>query len=330
MARVFVEEGQAVKPGQVLAELDCADYRNAYAAAIGQAAAADASQLQAQNGLRAQELEQARIDFDHAQDEYKRMKYLYDHQSLAVNDFHKFETAYLVSQQRYDMARQGTRNEEKQATIGQANAANAQLSEAKKHLSDCKLRAPIAGFIGMKHVDVGDTVAPGNPVFSVLDLDPVKVRVGIPEAEIGLVHQGARTVVTIPSLNNRKFEGKVEAVGVSADSVSRTFTTKIAIPNPTHVLRAGMVAESRIYGSAIKDALTVPALAIVHDLRGVPVVYVYDGTRQRVFTRRIEVGELIGDEVEVKSGLGPNDQIVVAGQENVHEGSKVQIEGGVQ
>ena len=330
VARVFAEEGQHVKQGQVLAELDCSDYRNAYEAATGQATTADAEALQAKNGVRAQELEQARIDFERAQDEYQRQKYLYDHQSLAANDFHKIEAVYLASQQRFDMAREGARIEEKQATQGQSHAANGQLSEAKKHLSDCELRAPIAGFIGVRHVDVGDTVAAGNPVFSVLDLDPVKVRVGIPEAEIGKVHEGARALVTIPSLDNRQFEGKVEAVGYSADSVSRTFTTKIAIPNPTHVLRAGMISESRVYDLAMVDVLTVPSIAVVRDLRGLPLVYVYDATRQRAFARRVEVGYLAGDEVEIKSGLGPDEQIVIAGQQNVHEGSPVRVIGGGQ
>jgi len=99
VARVSAEEGQLVKQGQVLAELDCSDYRNAYEAAAGQATAAEATAIQAVNGVRAQELEQARIDFDRAQDEYQRQKYLYDHQSLPANDFHKIEAAYLASQQ---------------------------------------------------------------------------------------------------------------------------------------------------------------------------------------------------------------------------------------
>jgi RND family efflux transporter MFP subunit len=328
VAHVFAEEGQYVKQGQVLAELDCSDYRNAFEAAFGQAAAAEASALQTKNGVRAQELEQARADFERAQDEYQREKYLYDHQSLAANDFHKFETAYVIEKQRYDMAREGYRSEEKEATQGQAHAASGNLSEAKKRLGDCQLRAPISGFVGMKKVDVGDTVSVGNPVFSVLDLDPVKVRVGIPEAEIGMVHEGARARVSIPSLNNQQFDGKVEAVGYFADSVSRTFTTKIAIPNPTHVLRAGMISESRVYDSTMIDVLAVPAIAVVRDLRGLPFVYVYDATRQRVFARRVEVGELVADEVEIKSGMRPNEQIVVAGQQNVHEGSLVSITGG--
>jgi multidrug efflux pump subunit AcrA (membrane-fusion protein) len=330
VARVYVEEGQMVKQGQILAELDPSDYRNAYDAAAGQAATADASALKAKNGLRSQEMEQARIDFERTQDEYQRLKYLYDHQSLAANDYHKIEAAYQAAQQRYDMARQGTRGEDKQAARGQANAANAQMSEAKKHLNDCQLRAPITGFIGMRRVNVGDTVATGTPVFSVLDLDPAKVRVGIPEAEIGNVHQGARAVVTIPSLNGQSFEGKVEAVGVSADPVSRTFTTKIAIPNPSHQLRAGMVSESRVIGTTMVDALTVPASSVVRDTRGFSLVYVFDGARKRVFARRVDLGTLIGNEVEIKSGLQLTDQIVVAGEQNVHEGAVVSTAGGAQ
>ena len=85
-----------------------------------------------------------------------------------------------------------------------------------------------------------------------------------------------------------------------------------------------MISESRVYDSAMIDALTVPAVAVVRDLRGLPLVYVYDDSRQRVFARRVEVGDLIGDEVEIKSGLRPDEQIVVAGQQNVHEGSLVQ------
>ncbi len=330
VARVNVEEGQFVKQGQELADLDCSDYRNAFEAAVGQATAADANALQARNGVRAQELEQARVDFERVEDEYQRNKYLYDHQSLPANDFHKIEAAYLTSQQRYDMAREGSRSEEKKATEGQAHAAIGNLSEARKHVGDCQLKAPISGFVGMKKIDVGDTVSAGNPVFSVLDLDPVKVRVGIPEAEIGKVHEGARALVTIPSLVNRQFEGKVEAVGYSADSVSRTFTTKIAISNPAHVLRAGMISESRVYDSTMIDVLTVPAVAVIRDLRGLPSIYVYDATRQRVFARRVELGDLVGDEVEIKSGLKSNEQIVVGGQQNVHEGSLVRNSGGGQ
>jgi multidrug efflux pump subunit AcrA (membrane-fusion protein) len=330
VGKVFVEEGQAVSKGQVLAELDSTDYRNAYDAAQGQADAARAVSRKAQEGPRAQELEQARIDFDRWQDEYKRMKYLYDHQSLPANDFKKIEAGYQAAQQRYEMAKQGTRVQDKEAASGQSRAAVAQMHEAQKRLGDTKLRAPITGFVGMRHIDVGNTVAAGMPVIGVLDLNPVKVRVAIPESEIGKVHQNSRATVSIPSLNGQQFEGKVEAVGVAADPASRTYAVKITVANPQHLLRAGMVAEARIYSTTIVNALTVPGDAIVRDAHGVTNVYVYEPTRQRVYARRVEVGAPINNEIEIHSGLNGSEQLVMAGQQNVHEGSPVRIAGGGQ
>jgi multidrug efflux pump subunit AcrA (membrane-fusion protein) len=89
-----------------------------------------------------------------------------------------------------------------------------------------------------------------------------------------------------------------------------------------------MISESRVYDVAMIDVLVVPALAVARDHRGLPFVYVYDAPRQRVFARRVEVGELTADEVEIKSGLRPDEQIVIAGQQNVHEGSLVSVGGG--
>jgi multidrug efflux pump subunit AcrA (membrane-fusion protein) len=330
VAKVFVEEGQAVQKGQVLAELDATDYRNGYDAAKGQADAAEAVNSKAQEGLRSQELEQARIDYERWLDEYNRMKYLYDHKSLAANDFKKIEAAYQAAQQKYDMAKQGTRVQDKEAATGQFHAAAAQMHEAQKHLADCQLRAPIAGFVGMRRIDVGDTVGAGMPVIGVLDLNPVKVRVAIPESEIGKVQQGARATVTIPSLDGKQFEGKVEAVGVTADPASRTYVVKIAVQNPERLLRAGMVAEARIYNSKMVNAITVPGGAIVHDPQGVALMYVYSPERQRVYAKRVDVGGPIGNEVEILGGLTGGEQVVVAGQQNVREGSLARIIGGGQ
>jgi multidrug efflux pump subunit AcrA (membrane-fusion protein) len=328
VSRVLVEEGQPVRKGQLLAELDPADYKNAFDAAQAQSAQAAAVDRKAQTGLRAQELEQARIEFAQQQDQYDRMKFLFDHQSLPANDFHKIEAAYKASAERYEMARQGTRTEDKDAATAQSHAAAAQMHEASKRLSDTRLVAPVAGFVGMKRIDVGNSVGSGTPVISVLDLDPVKVRVGIPESEIGKVREGARAVVTIPALDGRPFEGKVEAVGVAADPSSRTYTVKIAVPNKDHLLRAGMVAEARIYSDVQTNTLTVPGNAIVHDARGLTQVFILDAVRNRVYARRVEPGELVGNEIEIRTGIAATDRIVIAGQQNVREGSPATVVGG--
>jgi multidrug efflux pump subunit AcrA (membrane-fusion protein) len=330
VSRVLVEEGQPVRKGQLLAQLDPADYKNAFDSAQGQAAQATAVNRKAKAGLRAQELEQSRIDFAHEQDQYNRMKYLYEHQSLPASDFNKVEASYKAAEQRYRMAQEGTRAEDKDAAAAQSHSATAQMHEAGKRLSDTRLVAPVAGFIGMKKIDVGNTVSAGTPVLSVLDLDPVKVRVGIPESEIGKVKQGARAVVAIPSLDGRVFEGKVEAVGVAADAATRTYTVKISVPNKDHLLRAGMVAEARIFSDREMNVLTVPGDAIVHDAHGVTQVYVLDAARNRAYARRVDPGALVSNEIEIRTGLLASDRIVIAGQQNLREGSPVTLIGGAR
>jgi membrane fusion protein (multidrug efflux system) len=330
VARVLVEEGQHVSKGQLLAEIEPTDYRNAFNAATAQKEAAVAVEQRADDGVRKQELEQARIEFERAEDEYQRMKFLVERKSLPPNDFQKIEAAYKAAKERYDMAQEGTRKEDRATATAQAHAADAQAAEERKRLDDTRLLAPISGSISMRKVDPGQTVAAGTAVFSMVELNPVKVRVGVPEAEIGKVKQGAAAEISVPSLDGRRFAGKVAIIGVMAEPASRTYTVKILVPNPGPVLLAGMVAEARIFGPAKIHALTIPAEAVVPDPQGAPNVYVYSPDRKRVYGRRVEVGSPVGKEVEIRSGVGGEDQIVVVGQQKVREGSLVEIAGGAQ
>ena len=330
VTRVLVEEGQHVSKGQLLAQIEPTDYQNALNTATAQHRAAQAVEQRADAGPRKQELEQARIDLERAEDEYKRMKFLLDRKSLPPNDFKKFEAAYKDARERYDMAKEGTRKEDIAMAHAQAHAAEAQATEEAKRLSDTRLVAPISGNLAMRKVDPGQTVAAGMPVFTIVDLNPVKVRVGVPEAEIGKVHVGAAAEVSAPSLGGRSFKGRVAIIGVAAEPASRTYTVKIIVPNPGPVLLAGMVAEARILGPAKVQSVTIPPEAIVPDPEGAPNVFIYFPERKRVYARRIEVGSPVGSEVEIRSGLRASEQIVVAGQQKIREGSLVEVTGGGQ
>src|SRR5271168_4684164 len=335
VARVFVEEGQHVNRGQLLAELEPTDYRNAFDAANAQRQMAEALAQKADAGLRKQEVEEARIDLNRWEDEYKRMRFLVERKSLPSNDFQKIEAAYNTARERYQMAVEGTRLEDRHAAIAQALAAKAQASEESKRLGDTRLLAPITGNISVRRIDPGQTVAAGAPVLSIVNLNPVKVRIGVPEAEIGKVKRGAKADVSLPSLEGRSFEGQVEIIGVSAEAASRTYAVKIVVPNPGPVLLAGMVAEARIFastnaGPAKTQVLTIPGEAIVRDAQGAPNVYVYHPDRNRVYARRIEIGLPIGGEVQIRSGLNGDEQIVVAGQQKLREGALVQLVGGTR
>jgi membrane fusion protein (multidrug efflux system) len=321
--KVLVEEGQSVRAGQVLAELDLRDYEYRLDAATSQTGAAAATYQKAQAGVRKQELAQAKVDLDRVEDEYKRLKALYERGSLAPNDYKKIEAAYLAARERYSMAQEGARVEDKLVAEKTLQGARAQQDIAKKALQDSKLRAPFAGVIAKKDVENGMLVSSSRPVFVLMNLQPAKVRVGVPEAEIGKVKVGQSATIQIPSLGSKAFQGRVETIGYAADPAARTFSVKISVPNPGLELRAGMVAESRIETGEKVTAMTLPGQSVVRDAQGATNVYVFFPEKNRVYARRVDVGSVFGREIEILRGLGGNEKVVIGGQQLVREGSPV-------
>jgi len=280
-------EGDYVRKGQKLAEVDPLDYQ------LG-AAAASAQHDQAKVGLR------------RAKEEYGRMKYLYDAKSLAPNDYEKYRAALDSAEEQVRQA-----------------AANDGL--AKKRLSDSTLVAPIDGYVDMRGIEPGETAVPGRPVFRIVRLNPVEVNVGVPETDLQLVRVGQNTVVTIPALQGQSFEGTIRLINVAADPGTRTYMTRISLPNPECVLKIGMVAEAKIEGDRKVSKMTVPGEAIVRDAQGATTVFVYYPEQQRVYSKRVKVGSLHGTEVEIKEGLSGNESVVIAGQDYLRDGVPVTI-----
>ena len=282
-------EGDYIKKGQLLAVIDPIDYKLSLQAASAQAG-------------------QAKVALSRSQDEYARMKYLYESRSLAENDFEKFKAAWLSAKQQVDQA-----------------VANQKL--AQKHLSDASLYAPSDGFISKRSIEPGQTASPGIPVFEIVKLDPVEINVGVPETDIHLVRLGDTATVTIPALPTESFEGKVRVINVSADPNTRTYMTRIAVPNPAHILRIGMVAEARIRGDRAVDLVTLPAETILRDPQGATIVFVYYPEQGRVYSRQVETGVVYGREIAIRSGLSGDEAVVFAGQDKLRDGTIVSLTG---
>ena len=245
-------------------------------------------------------LEQAAAQADRAAHDRDRNKPLLDAGSIAPADMDHLENG----------ARQ--------------TAAAADL--ARKKLADTQLASPISGIIARRAIEVGGTAAAGQPVFTIVDLDPVRVRIGVPEGDVGHVKVGAPASVRIPALDAR-FTGRVSLIGVSADPTTRSYTVEITVPNPSHALRAGMVAEATISTNQMVSALLVPATAVLRNggVDGSTIVYTVDQGGSRVHARRVTTGAARGDSLEITSGLTSGDVIVVAGQHRLREGAPVQM-----
>jgi RND family efflux transporter MFP subunit len=234
-----------------------------------------------------------------AEDQFKRLQQMNQQQGIPPADFVKIETG--------------------------VEQARAQQALVRKHLTDARLVAPISGAIARRGIEVGEQAAPGMPVFTIITTDPIQVRVGVPESEIGRIRVGQTAEVRVPALPNNRFEGRVKLIAAAADPMSRTYNVKISIPNPGRLLRPGMIAEARIQQDSRTNALTIPASSVVRDADGATQVFVYSAKDQKVYARRVTVGSAYGKEVEVTSGLTATETIVIGGQHRVREGSKVEV-----
>jgi len=284
---IFVgpREGDYVKKGQRLASIDPTDYRLSLAAAKAQA-------------------DQALVGYKRAEDEHRRMKMLYDSNSLAPNDYQKYKASYDSAGEQYNQA-----------------TASERLS--RKHLTDATLCSPVSGFISKRSVEPGDTAPEGRTVFEIVQMDPVEVNVGVPETDVHLVRIGQKADIALPALPGKSFQGTVRVINVSADTNTRTYMTRIAVPNPEHTLRIGMVAEATIRGDRIVPLTTLPGDAVIRDPQGATQVFVYYPDQKRVYAKRVEIGAVVNKDVEIKSGLSGNELIVVAGQTKLRDGMAV-------
>ncbi len=278
-------EGEYVKKGQLLASIDPVDYRLAVNAA------------QAQSG-------QAKVALQRAEDEYGRMKFLYDSKSLAPNDFQKFKAAFEAAGRQMEQARVGE-------------------EISRKRLSDTVLHAPVSGFVTKRLIEPGEMASAGRPAFEIARLDPVEVSVGVPETDVHLVKTGQKAAVTVPALPGQIFSGVVRVINVAADPGTRTYMTRIAVPNPDHVLKLGMVAAARIRSDNKIQLTTITGDAVIRDSRGVTSVFVYYPKEKRVYAKRVETGVVYNRNVEVRSGLTGDELIVIGGQDRLRDGTPV-------
>jgi RND family efflux transporter MFP subunit len=243
-------------------------------------------------------LDQALIAKRRTGDEFVRMQTLYDRKSLAPNDYEKFQAAELqaVTQERI----------------------------ARKHLADTKLYAPFSGLVARLSLDAQETVPPGAPVLTLVAIDPVKVKVGVPEASIHEVRPGSEATIDLAAFGGKSHQGRVSLVGISAEPVSRMYTVEITVPNKDGAILPGMIAEAAIQSDSLAPVVTLPPEAIVRDSDGATLVYIYFPAERRVYARRVTVGSVAGREIEVLHGLDSGEYVVVGGQHRLREGLDVE------
>ncbi|MCR4396010.1 MAG: efflux RND transporter periplasmic adaptor subunit [Candidatus Saccharicenans sp.] len=269
--RLLVEEGQAVKPGQLLVELDH-EYLDLQLRQAEAAVAAARAQLELlKRGARSedisqaeQQLKQAEINLEQARNDAGRFRRLYEQGSITQKQKEEAENRLALAEAQYNQAQEALKKIKSFARPEEIEAAEARLRQAeaaadllKKNIEDSKVICPVEGVVTEKAVEPGELVNPGTPLVSISCLDPVYLWVYVTAEELGRVKLGGWAEVTIDSFPGKVFEGKVVYISPEAeftpkniqtreDRVKLVFAVKIELPNPEGQLKPGLPAEAVI------------------------------------------------------------------------------------
>ena len=198
----------------------------------------------------------------------------------------------------------------------------AQLSEAKLALSRTEIAAPISGRVNEIETKLGDFVAVGDPVARILQLDPVKVTVGVPESDVAAIFDLEETEVIIEALNKRRVKGRKIYLSRQPRTLARLYDLELRVPNPDSRILPGMFARAELVKAVFKRALVVPLYAVITQSEERFVYIEKDGRAQR---RNIQLGILVGWQVQITSGLKPGERVIVVGHRFLDDGQAVKV-----
>lgn len=201
--------------------------------------------------------------------------------------------------------------------------AKAQLELSRKNLADCRLVAPVSGVIGRKMVGAGETAMPSQAVVNILDISSVKVKVSIPESEIGDISTNTSSIIKVEAINGN-FSGGLIEKGVQADALTHTYDICIHVANGERKLLPGMVASVQFTAtqSQLTEQLSVPVTAVQRKADGSLFVWTIgnDSTAHRT---TVTTGETIGNRIAITDGMIEGARVVTEGYQKLSENTKV-------
>ncbi|TLM97316.1 efflux RND transporter periplasmic adaptor subunit, partial [bacterium] len=277
------EIGDSVKQGQVLARIDDTRY----------------SLAREKAGLG---VTSAQISLEQQKTDLARFKALYEQHAISSKEYEAALNSYKM-------------------TEISLRSAQADLRSADVNLRDTAVVSPIAGLISARKVNAGESVNPGTPLFTIVDLSRVSITTGIAEADVNQLMPGMSVQVTFDSLGAQVFEGTITHISPVQDQ-AKLYPVKILVDNPQGLIKAGMFANGAIALSEGVEGLAVPKEAVLHD-QGKDYVFIVSG--EKAVRKEVTVG--LGDDrlFQVKTGLNAGDAVIIVGHEKLKDGAFVKV-----
>src|SRR5262245_6259629 len=266
----------------------------------------------------AAEVKKAAADLADAEQKYLRAKTLYEQGLLPKQNFDEAESRYNAAKAAYDLSVQTVQN--MRAQLAQSRAATAL---AQKKVSDSIIRAPFAGQIKERSVTQGQYLKVQTPVMVIVNIDPMRVRLKVPEKMAAWVKTGQQVTVSVEAYPDRTFTGKISRINPSVEQQTRAFEVEALIENNQSLLKPGFFVKATIPSSFVVDALFVPQDALLYTY-GVYKVFVLEGNTLK--EREVKIGERSGEEVEIVEGLAQGERLALAAKgKELKDGAAVEV-----
>ncbi len=314
-----VERGSRVAQGAVLARISPTE-----TSAQLLEAEANAAQIEARLGLsaaqpfdpkRVPDVMNAKAALDLAVAEFGRIKSLLDQKVVSQSEYDQRRAQVDAAQQQFQMAQNVA-----EQSYRSLQAARARVDLARKAASDTTIRAPFAGLVAERLVSAGDYVTRGAHVATVVRVDPVRIELTVPEQAISLIKDGQAVQIAVDAYPGQTFAAKIRYVSPSLRTDQRALMVEAVAANADGRLKPGLFATASIQQPAGAPALLVPAAA-VETISGTSRVYVIKG--DKVEERIVTLGEPVGQQIEITSGLAKNETVAAAPKGHLSDGQDV-------
>jgi RND family efflux transporter MFP subunit len=239
------------------------------------------------------QLLQAQLQLQNQEVELQRLKSLFEEGGLSQSDYDAIQMQYNVLK-----------------------------TQVENLVENTTLRSPINGVVTARNYDVGDMYAMSMPIFTVEQIVPVKLLVGISETDYSKVKKGDSVEVTADAIPGKTFYGKINRIYPTVDPTTRTFTAEVKIDNNYKTLRPGMFVRATVnFGT--NNNVVIPDVAVVKQQgSGERFVYVLNEDNTVSYTK-VTLGRRMGAEYEVLEGIADGAKVVIGGQIRLKDGIKV-------
>jgi len=349
ISNVYVNVGRFIKSGSPIAEIDDKDARAQLATAQAEVKQAVAAVRQAEaklglepngsfNASTIPEVRAANANYQQALAEQKqaeanesRYRDLVQSGDVAMITYEQYRTARDTARAKANNSKElldaaaNTARQSNQAIVSAkaaVEAAQTQVANAQRGVTDTVILAPFSGFVSNRPVAVGEYVSSASIVATILRTNPIKAQIQVAEADVPSVLIGKGVSIQVDAYKDRKFAGTVTAVNPSVDAASRAAQVEATIENGDNALRSGMFATATINREGGNVAVFVPKIAVYND-QSTQSFKVFVVEENVVRLRVVQLGIEEGDSYQIVSGVAADETVATSNLDQLFEGAKV-------